>query len=225
MNADCDIFRNQPYQLYELKALHPLSYDLVAVGAYHSVLVANSNNLFTWGGNDHGQLGHGNINIIPTPTPTQVNTSLLQGKVIKQVVAGETFTVIQTMDNILVGMGDKSIMRTTFDSAVPIIINHTITESIREIHAGGAWLLALTESFEVYYWGSTQLHDVKEVQKINTSIFEDGERFQSVSVGARHALFLTNIGKVYAFGYNHFNVVRDSRMCACVYMNVLLDCS
>lgn len=66
----------------------------IACGCYHSVVLSDKNELFTFGKGNHGQLGHGNI--FEARIPKQV--AGLQHKRVVQIAAGFYHTVV-LMDN------------------------------------------------------------------------------------------------------------------------------
>lgn len=78
--------------------------DAVA-GQYHSIALTSDGRVFTWGWGVHGQLGHGSIENIFTPT---VITSLL-GIAIKQIAAGHAHTMILSSENIVYVFGCNNV--------------------------------------------------------------------------------------------------------------------
>mmetsp|Transcript_18157 Transcript_18157/g.23892 ORF Transcript_18157/g.23892 Transcript_18157/m.23892 type:complete len:547 (+) Transcript_18157:211-1851(+) len=66
----------------------------VASGGFHSAAITESGNLYTWGGGEHGQLGHGDK--VNKTTPCLVEA--LRDKVLVQITCGWSHTVALTDD-------------------------------------------------------------------------------------------------------------------------------
>jgi RCC1 and BTB domain-containing protein len=66
----------------------------IACGGFHTAAITDEGELFTWGGGEHGQLGHGNKENYSRPTLVRA----IAGVKIKQVTCGWSHTVMLTED-------------------------------------------------------------------------------------------------------------------------------
>ena len=78
---------------------------LLAVGPSHSVAVADDNTIFAWGSNSEGQLGTGDLDNRLLPAAVNDLNSVLAGKVIVEVAAALSYTMVRTQDNRVFGWG------------------------------------------------------------------------------------------------------------------------
>ncbi|GBG27678.1 RCC1 and BTB domain-containing protein 2 [Hondaea fermentalgiana] len=62
----------------------------IACGGFHTAAITDKGELFTWGGGEHGQLGHGNKENYPRPTRVKAMTKMP----IQQVTCGWSHTVV-----------------------------------------------------------------------------------------------------------------------------------
>jgi E3 ubiquitin-protein ligase HERC2 len=85
--TDTHVRKPQPIEsLKDVKVIH------VAVGALHCVAVTDQGKVFSWGDNDHGQLGTGSTNVSKKPTPI----SVLDNFRISRVACGSSHTFAWT---------------------------------------------------------------------------------------------------------------------------------
>lgn len=75
----------------------------ICVGQYHSLALTASGRVYSWGWGVHGQLGHGNIEDVRTPTLIEYFKDI----VIAQIAAGHAHTLVLTSKGIVYSFGSN----------------------------------------------------------------------------------------------------------------------
>jgi len=126
-----------------ITALQGVGVIHISTGGFHSAALTSEGVLYTWGGGDKGQLGHGDENSQNIPVVVEA----LRGKRVTRVSAGmhHTMALLDNADVYSWGSGeygrlghDDEQMQTT-----PFLIEQLIGKGVREISAGGFHSLAL----------------------------------------------------------------------------------
>ena len=191
----------------------------VVSGAYHSLVVTSSGQLYAFGYNFEGALGNaiGNGTNIPNPTPTPVGLPGAIGPVV-QVANGYVHSLVLTSSGQLYSFGDNSsgqLGRTANTTPNPIPTLVTLPGQlgpITRIAAGAFDTLVLTASGQLYAFGlnaSGQLGNASNNGTNNpnatpTLVTLPGATGTIVNVASSaYATYaLTSSGQLYAFGYN-----------------------
>ena len=177
----------------------------ISAGMYHSLALFSDGSLYTWGNNEHGQLGDG--------TNTNRSTPALVGTGYTAIAAGFAHS-LALKGNILYAWGWNGWGQlgdgTTTDSNIPVQIGTDFTA----IEAGGDHSLALKGN-TLYAWGNNfygQLGDGTNTQRntpvpIGTNyIAIAASRSEQKLIG--HSLALKG-GTVYTWGYNDYGQLGD----------------
>ena len=173
----------------------------LAGGMRHSMALVSSGILWTWGGNDSGQLGLGDHNV--RWTPAQV-----KGLMVKSMAAGASFSLALAQDNTVwawganecgqLGLGDLQAR------SLPARIPESRLVQIVALSAGDAFSLALDANGSVYAWGSGNEGQFGGCSPENPRpmIVPGLPSIIAIAAGHRHALVLAKDGTVWAWGAN-----------------------
>ncbi|PKA66064.1 Ultraviolet-B receptor UVR8 [Apostasia shenzhenica] len=133
----------------------------VAAANKHTVAVADSGEVFTWGFNKEGQLGYGTSNSASNYTPRMVEC--LKGKVFKGVSAAKYHTIVLSADGEVFTWGHRlvnprrvNILRNLKKCGfIPLKFHHMERLHVTSIAAGMAHSSALTDDGALFYWISS----------------------------------------------------------------------
>lgn len=128
----------------------------VEAGEYHSMLLTNLNNIYTWGDNTYGQLGTGNLNRSAVPVKITVSgvgfKAISAGSVHSMALAtdGRLFTWGGNTNRQLGGSTDINLKRTT---PTHVFSGTTFTDiSAGELHSGAVKYVN-NNNTTIYLWG------------------------------------------------------------------------
>lgn len=207
---------NGAYGEYPRKVHFPLAVGRaidVAVGLYHSMAlfdngtpeVPEDDTVWTWGKNDHGQLGDPNLNVTIEPHHVYTGATAIE--------AGEKHSLVLKHDGTVWAWGLNSMGQvgdgTYTNSTLPIqvkIDSTTYLTNVSSIQAGRLHSLALTSDGTVFVWGGDSIvgqsgtgDSVPDVYA--TEVLTDIASITSQS-GADHSFAVTVTGDVYGWGEN-----------------------
>lgn len=137
----------------EVAAVPGEKMNLVACGWRHTIAVANSGNLYTFGWSKYGQLGHGDFEDHLVPHQVQA----LKNKTIQAVSGGWRHTVALDEDGELYGWGWNKFGQVgcgnTDDHNSPKLITGIVNEKVTRVTCGWRHTVAITDRGNVYSWG------------------------------------------------------------------------
>ncbi len=175
-----------------------------SAGTDHAAAIDSKGNLLTWGNNDCGQLGLGDL--VSRNRPVKV--ALAEPAI--NVWCGNKVTFVQTEDLSVFAFGDNSEgmlgMETDEKSVTKPAYNVYLSEyeKLDDIQCGNGFAIALIGG-DVYGWGrntSGRLCDlgktVTDPSYLTTEVYDAIE----IAVGDNHVLALTASGEVYSWGGN-----------------------
>lgn len=177
----------------------------VALGKSHSAVVTESGKLYTFGFNNHGQLGDGTE--VDKKTPILIT---IPGETIKDVACGNMHTVVITESGKLYTFGYNNYGNlgngTIIEQWSPIQITIP-SETIKQVAAGGSHTAVITESGKLYVWGNNYYGQVGigstgDYKTTPQLITLPDETITSISAGDSFTIATTASGKVYAWGLN-----------------------
>jgi alpha-tubulin suppressor-like RCC1 family protein len=182
----------------------------ISAGNYHSLGLDGYGNVYSFGDNYYGQLGHGNTTNRLEP---QRIAGIIENKKIIAISAGNWHSLGLDNAGNVYSWGYNSSGQlghgNTTNRLVPTKIENIIGyKKIIEISAGSMHNLVLDDGGNVYSWGynyygnlghgdtTTRLEPKKIVKIIG------GKKIRAISAGFLQNLVLDNAGKVYSFGRN-----------------------
>ena len=191
----------------------------VAAGAYYSLAVTSTGQLYAFGENKDGQLGStaNNKTEEPNPTPALVTLPGATGPV-TQAAAGYANSLVVTSTGQLYAFGEN------FDGQLGSAANNEpnptpalvtlpgATGPVTQAAAGGEHSLAVTSTGQLYAFGynrygqlgSTAHNNTGEPNPTPAPVTLPGATgpVTQVAAGAEHSLAVTSTGQLYAFGEN-----------------------
>ncbi|BDR52164.1 hypothetical protein KIM372_00710 [Bombiscardovia nodaiensis] len=188
----------------------------IAAGKYFSLALSSDGVLYTWGYNNVGQLGNGNMTNHADLQPVSVR-------------AGLTFTQIAARSNYAAAISDDGAVYTwganssgqlgTGDYVMhsqPTVIALPFSQRAASISTGESHMIALTTTGDMYAWGKNtygQLGTGNLSDQLSPTPLSgvSGIAFATVSAGTRHSLAANKAGDMYAWGYNYEGQLGDGR--------------
>ncbi len=196
----------------------------VAAGAFHTLVLTSSGQLYAFGDNREGQLGNAtNIETEkPNPTPTLVS---LPGEIgpVTQIAAGADHSLALTSSGQLYAFGDNETgqlgnatnVETEKPNPTPTVVSLPgEVGPVTLIAAGESHSLAVTSSGQLYAFGYNRYGQLGNATNIGTPkptptptlVSLPGEVGvpTQIAAGAVHSLVVTSSGQLYAFGFNYY---------------------
>jgi len=185
----------------------PIGIEKIAGGGYHTVVVQNNGNVWTWGQNKYGQLGDG-TNIDKNYPVIVLGFDGTPFMNVDTAVAGKYHTVFLRHDGTIWTCGDNrygqlGIGVISTNSAYPVqVIN---LNGIVEVASGNFHNLALKSDSSVWSWGRNdygQLGDGSNTDRTTPIKIFDGAI--AIGCGGFHSIIVDKYGDVWAFGWNSY---------------------
>jgi len=181
----------------------------ISVGGNHSVALDKNGMVWTWGSNNHGQLGNG--------TNTNSNNPLKINEIsnIKRISAGNEHTIALDSYGKIWIWGNNENGRLgdgTSDKEKNIPIQITELNEIVEIDAGFGHSLALKLDGTVWSWGDNdkgQLGSGDYESKNRPIQVKNLTNIAAISAGHYHNLALDFNGNLYSWGWNNHGQLGD----------------
>ena len=196
----------------------------MATGAFHTLVLTSSGQLYAFGYNREGQLGNStNVETEkPNPTPTLVS---LPGEVgpVTQIAAGAYHSLALTSSGQLYAFGDNETGQlgnatnneTSKPNPTPTLVSLPgEIGPITLIAAGESHSLAVTSSGQLYAFGYNRYGQLGNATNIGTPKPNPTPALVSlpgevgvptqIAAGAVHSLVITSSGQLYAFGFNFY---------------------
>jgi alpha-tubulin suppressor-like RCC1 family protein len=194
----------------------------VAAGLLFSLEVTSTGQLFSFGDNDHGQLGRAanSGSFLGNPFPALVSLPGATGP-ITQVAAGSAHALALTSSDQLYAfgsnrhgqLGNATNGETDNPNPVPALVSLPgETGSIVQIAAGWGQSLALTSSGQLFAFGRNTNGELGNTTNVETetpnpvpalvSLPGASGPIVEIAAGYEHAMALTSSGQLYSFGSN-----------------------
>ncbi|HEY2053841.1 MAG TPA: putative Ig domain-containing protein [Solirubrobacterales bacterium] len=202
----------------------------VAAGAYFSLAVTSTGQLFAFGANDRGQLGTATNNgsNTPNPTPTLVDLPSGSGAVV-QIAAGYRYALVLTSSGQLFGFGENQYgqLGSTVDNGssapnpTPELVSLPAGSGpIAQIAAGADHSLAVTAGGQLFAFGENKYGQLGSTvnnggytpNPVPTSVGLPGAIGPVIRVAAAtsSSLAITSSGQLYGFGENRYGQLGDT---------------
>ena len=176
----------------------------ISTGSYNSWALTENGQVYSWGNNNYGELGLGDM--IKRYIPTLV---LKMPNDIIQISAGHSHSLALNIHNKVYSWGDNLNgqlgLGHNINELIPRLVSK-MPKNIVQILAGGFHTLALTNDGYIYSFGSNgegQLglgdNNNKNVPTLVSKLYN---KVIQIAAGFRHSLCLTSDGHIYSFGYN-----------------------
>ena len=187
----------------------------IACGSKHAMAIGSDGELYTWGGNNHGQLGTGTKDTFAHCGPIQI--SLPNGVKPKQISCGYDFSMAIGSDNQLYAWGyngDGELGdNTTTDKLTPTKI--TLASGVTQIVCGYEHSMAIGSDGELYTWGWNSCGDLGNGMysggiHIPTKI-ELAARIKptQIACGYKYSMAVGSDGELYTWGDNKWGQLCD----------------
>jgi chromosome segregation ATPase len=180
----------------------------VAAGSFHTVVLTQQGEVFSWGCGRDGQLGHGDWGSPRVPHLVKA----LQGKDVIQVGCGEYHSAALTSSGELYTWGDggdgqlgHGDWRTKgFRLAQPRLVKALAGKGVTSLSCGEYHTAVLSADGTVYTWGKSvngQLGNTDDIKKVTLPAAVEGlEPIRAISCGGAHTVALTSSGDVWQWG-------------------------
>ncbi len=187
----------------------PAVVTAVAAGDAHALALTSTGQVYAWGADLFGQLGHGGTT--PADTPTLV--TLPAGVAVTAIAAGGDHSLAVTTTGQVYAWGANGNGQvgdgSTVNSSTPSLVALPGGVAITGVAAGTAHSLAVANDGSVYAWGfnaSGQLGtgDTADASTPQPVAVPSGVSIASVAAGGSHSLALTTTGTILAWGSDVF---------------------
>jgi alpha-tubulin suppressor-like RCC1 family protein len=189
--------------------------NLIAAGGYHNLLVQTNGTLWAWGGDDHGQLGDGEIAAQAAPEPiTGAPCGLSNLSNVIAVAGGLDYSVAVDASGVMWSWGDGSEALSSGpggglgNGGITNLLTPSPISGISNIvsvAAGFGHTLALRGDGSVLAWGdntSGELGIGATPTSTNRPALVAGlSQVVAIAAGDSHSLAIDTSGRVWAWGY------------------------
>ena len=198
----------------------------IGMGLFHGVAVTSENRLFTWGRNDHSQLGNNATmdSLIPIDVSAYFHLNTLEEIIALEV--GHHHTGMLTSESRVFTWGRNQYGQlgnnTTFTGTTPQQITGLLHlsqgESIVRLSMNGNSSGALTSLGRVLVWGSNEggqladytvgskLAPIEVTPRFNLTI---DDQIIDMTIGTAHSIFFTSKGNIFVVGSNDYGQFGD----------------
>jgi RCC1 and BTB domain-containing protein len=170
----------------------------IECGWYHTMVLTDNNDIFTWGKNDEGQCGTGTNEIVESPFNVKIN----ENSNIKSIVCGNYHSLVLYDNGIVYGWGFNGFgqlgLGTNDDQLKPI----KILENIKQIDCGYNHTLALTNDGIVYAMGYNRHGQLGNGNTNSENIpIKIETKFKEISVRNYVSMGMDFDGECYVWGF------------------------
>ncbi|MFO1438344.1 MAG: choice-of-anchor D domain-containing protein [Verrucomicrobiaceae bacterium] len=184
----------------------------VAAGAEHSMALTTDGKVYCWGYNGVGALGDGTFT--SSDVPVAVDTSgALAGKRVVAIGASDYQGYAMTEDHLVFAWGRNvkgelgiGITGGYYPSPMPVVMSGALSGKIvTDVTGGEFYSLARTSDGGIYAWGDNTDGQLGTGNNTASNVpvavaGMSGKLVAAVEAGVFHAVVLTTLGEVYAFG-------------------------
>eukprot|EP00520_Triparma_pacifica_P008587 CAMPEP_0118638798 /NCGR_PEP_ID=MMETSP0785-20121206/3889_1 /TAXON_ID=91992 /ORGANISM="Bolidomonas pacifica, Strain CCMP 1866" /LENGTH=1915 /DNA_ID=CAMNT_0006530097 /DNA_START=150 /DNA_END=5894 /DNA_ORIENTATION=+ len=197
-----------------------MSIKQVAVGEDHTLALADTGRVFSWGGGKKGQLGHGDFKNNSYPRCIQTlkwtTTSVVCGSNHSVSIGhnGSIYTwgAACAMGGVALTNANKIYQNAKGDISVPANMKDVLKTKIKRVCAGAKFTLGLTYDGDIYSWGDNSYGQLGEDRDTDKPKIIEGLKLRrrhhagivNMSCGARHSLAVNSSGQVLSWGWNEF---------------------
>ncbi|GAM08126.1 ultraviolet-B receptor UVR8 [Geobacter sp. OR-1] len=200
----------------------------------HMAVLLNNTELYTWGGNESGQLGNGNTNNSSSPVKVPLGFAGYSGNGVSvgsnHTLAFQKYSTVRAWGFNRYGQLGNGLTadNQTPNSSVPVTVRKYGTTAslsgITAVAAGGYFSLALDRNGTVWSWGKNDHGQLGRLSNQNTfgnyssqmadkvvvaAVSSPLSGVTAIAAGGSHALALKSDGTVWGWGYNQWGQVGD----------------
>jgi len=166
----------------------------IVCGAFHSIVLTKSGDIFGWGEAEAGQLGSPDFSYINIPI--QIDAEALKEVKIKDVACGEAHTIVLDFSGKVYGWGLNSLGELGINESkvtTPRHIEALTNVRIAKIMAGPTFSIFITIAGEIYGCGANGFGQIGLEAKVNSDIevpshVSDISEISGVSCGENHVI-------------------------------------
>lgn len=197
---------NEEYLLVEMYHLSGDRYFLVEASNNFSAAINAKGQLYTWGKNNFGQLGHGDFVDVDTPKVV----SSLENEVIVNITLSNNQTFVVTKSGLLYSFGSNeyntiSTNKTNEHINLPVVNEYFKNNNIliEKVVSLNNTVLVLSKDGLVYGYGNNEYYLLSNIygKQYNLINFND-ELISDITILGSSALALSKNGNVYSWGSN-----------------------
>ncbi len=191
----------------------------IAAGNRHAVAIADDGNIYSWGADDHGQIGNGFVSSANVGTPFKLPLPAgVSGW--KKIAAGLYTTFALSTDGQLFAWGDNGNSQAgngfnSFAQATPAPVPFPDGTTITEITSGNSHSMALASDGKLYAWGNGFIGQLGNGSTTNqstpvlVSLPNGATGWENASAGGYISFAIGNNCRVYAWGNNSAGQLGD----------------
>lgn len=190
--------------VYEPLAIDsPIEFRQIEAGTSAAYAIDQAGNLYAWGTNFTGQLGHGDF--LPRDQPVQVS-GLAD---VVQVAAGNGYALVRHMDGSVHVFGRGSLLGlgpAALNSSIPVL--NTFLAGAVHLAAGEQHAMAILPDGRLLAWGENdygQVGDFPASDIYSPTAIPGLSDLVLAAAGEDHSVALTRTGSFYAWGHNDDN--------------------
>jgi len=193
----------------------------IVLGKFYSLAISSSNRVFSWGYNQHGQLGDGSFEKRNLPLDITGNFNLNIGETIIDLSAANNHSLAVSSTGRVFSWGFNQYGRlgdgTYQNKNTPVDITEEFdlssNETITKVLAGEHHSLALSSNNRIFAWGYNQFGQLgdgsQEIRYLPVDItlnlgLTELETIDDLVVGEQHNILTTSHGRFLVWGYNYY---------------------
>jgi alpha-tubulin suppressor-like RCC1 family protein len=194
----------------------------IATGAYHSMVLDEHGDVYTFGAGVWGELGHGPDKRMDIAR--LIEDPLLTGKTIVDIAISKTHMLLLTSEGVILGAGDNN----QFAMGSPDVSNYTSlrvithaaldTATIIQVYAGEGFSFLISDKGTVFTMGfnlngflgtGITTSPILNPTPLNLNSLNPGEKIIKMSTSISSRIFLTDQNNIYVTGENSSGQLGD----------------
>lgn len=196
-----------PGSLWEIKPTPIYGFDnivQIACGDFHTALITDQGDIYTFGFGGYGQLGLGNY--LQNNVPTRISGL----PKVKQVACGRNHSALITDQGELYTFGRNKYGQLgllKYKEAINVPQQIPLGGKVKQVSCGNEHTALVTERGEIFTCGAGWWGNLGLGNKNDAHTFHRIEQFfdvDQVSCGENHTAFITKQGNIYTFGRNNY---------------------
>jgi alpha-tubulin suppressor-like RCC1 family protein len=202
-------FQSEQSVPYRIGVEH--TWEKIATGSNHSLAINSDGELFTWGNNDYGQLGHGDK--VDRAEPTQVDST----NTWVEVAAGSNHSLAIDVNGYLYSWGFNRHGELGLEDSgwgterlSPNIVGDAndwveIYSAGENVFLGASHSIARNLAGDFFSWGNNgygQLGLADNINRLSPTKINSGNSWVKIAVGSGHTIAIEESGELFSWGFN-----------------------